>query len=487
MGDYDLPDLGKDVYDQPIMCGFIATNKRVDRVDQANFFVQKRGPDLTNQIVYNDFAFVHDLLSITGEFTPQPFMDKESGIVAMFNGQIYNYLEFGDYASDGESLIPLYKKYGEDFIRKLDGEFAIVLFDFQKKLFIATSDVFATKPIWYAVEEGAIGLASYQSALESLGFGSTQKIPANTTYVFDLEHAKLLRTKTVFDFDVRQYKTDLGDFFTAFEGAVEKRTRNLREKIFIGLSSGHDSGALALAMTRLGVHFEAYSIEGREDKNTLTARHKLLTYPPHLLQLDYQSFLKAKLYLRLNAEEHCMEINPAHKNHFVTNDPGAIGLSYICSIAQSEGVKIYLSGQGADEIISDYGMKGKALATHSTFKGIFPDRLESHFPWYDFYKGAQADYLAKEENVSGSYGIEGRYPFLDKYFVQEFLWLDVTLKNKDYKYPLAAYLEKYAYPFQKDFKRGFVLGKFSWWQRLDPRNLLTVLMFLLRKMSNKLA
>jgi asparagine synthase (glutamine-hydrolysing) len=455
------------------MCGFIVTNKTEADIRRANFFVQKRGPDLTHEIKYGGFSFVHDLLSITGVFTPQPFVDDVSGIVALFNGQIYNYLDFGNYNSDGEIIIPLYKKYGEDFIRMLDGEFAIVLFDFKKKLFIATSDVFATKPIWYAINGNDIGIASYQSALESLGFSSRQKIPANTTYVFDLDHKKLLRTRTVFNFDTRQYKTDLADFFNSFENSVKKRTARLREKIFIGLSSGHDSGALALAMTRLGVHFEAYSIQGEEDRDILKRRHALLKYPAYLLSLNYYRFRKAKQYLKKYAEEHVMEINPEHKNHLLTNEPGAIGLSYICSIAKKDGVKIYLSGQGADEVLSDYGMRGRALASHSTFKGLFPDDLGKHFPWYDFYNGAQEDYLAKEENVSGSYGIEGRYPFLDKYFVQEFLWLTPEIKNKDYKFPLAAYLEKYKYPFKKDFKRGFVLGRFSWWQRFDPRNLLT--------------
>ncbi len=460
------------------MCGFIVTNSDKD-LSRANFFIQKRGPDLTNIFKRGNFAFLHDLLSITGAFTPQPFFDEE--IVALFNGQIYNYLNFGNYASDGETIIPLYKQYGEDFIKKLDGEFAIVLFDFRKNIFIASSDVFATKPLWYAVKGGKVGLASYKSALETLSFSNINRVPANTTYVFNIEDFSIIKTLSVFDFDLRQYKTGLDDFFVAFENAVKKRTQKLREKIFIGLSSGYDSGVLALALTRLGVHFEAYSILGRENEDILKRRHRLLTYPAHLLKLSYYQFLKAKLYLKINAEEHYMEINPLHKNRFITNDPGAIGLSYICSVARKDGVKIYLSGQGADEIISDYGMKGKALSSHSTFKGIFPEDLQGVFPWFNFYGGAQRDYLAKEENVSGSYGIEGRYPFLDKYLVQEFLSLSPELKNKDYKYPLAAYLEKYKYPFEKDFKIGFVLDRFPWWLRLDPRNFFVFIGYMIRK------
>ena len=55
-------------------------------------------------------TFIHNLLSITGNFTIQPFI--ENNIICLYNGEIYNY---GDYKSDGECLIPLYKKHGFDF------------------------------------------------------------------------------------------------------------------------------------------------------------------------------------------------------------------------------------------------------------------------------------------------------------------------------------------------------------------------------------
>jgi hypothetical protein len=64
-------------------------------------------------------------------------------------------------------------------------------------------------------------------------------------------------------------------------------------------------------------------------------------------------------------------------------------------------------------------------------------------------------YIAKEEYVGGSYGIEVRYPFLDKNVVQEFLWLSVELKNKIYKSPIDNYLRVNKYPFNEGQKLGF--------------------------------
>ena len=114
------------------MCSFIVTNKNFDEADLSsiNHFTQLRGPDVTTVNRINDFTFVHNLLSITGDLTPQPFV--KNNIVCVYNGEIYNY-DREKYKSDGECLIDLYKTHGDTFTQKLDGEFAVVLFDFEKK------------------------------------------------------------------------------------------------------------------------------------------------------------------------------------------------------------------------------------------------------------------------------------------------------------------------------------------------------------------
>ena len=129
--------------------------------------------------------------------------------------------------------------------------------------------------------------------------------------------------------------------------------------------------------------------------------------------------------------------------------------SDICDRAKKEGKKVYLSGSGSDEIFSDYGFNGEKKFLHSNFGGLFPDDLSTIFPWASFYGSTMVSYLAKEEYVAGSYGIETRYPYLDKYVVQEFLWLDASLKNSKYKSVLDDYLTTSEYPFEPNIKRGF--------------------------------
>ena len=153
------------------------------------------------------------------------------------------------------------------------------------------------------------------------------------------------------------------------------------------------------------------------------------------------------------------EYKDKYKNYNIKNDKASIGLGVICSKATQEGYRIYLSGQGADEIISDYGFNGGKIYDHSSFGGYFPNNLEGFFPWHSFYDGTQIQYLNKEEYVAGAFGIETRYPFLDTQLVQEFLWLTSDLKNKKYKSALDEYLIQNNYPFQQGIKTGFQANK----------------------------
>jgi asparagine synthase (glutamine-hydrolysing) len=96
-----------------------------------NSKIRLRGQDHTNYVTIGGFTFIHNLLHVTGAFTPQPFVDLDAGVVALFNGEIYNQ-KFT--RSDGESLIPLYLEHGPLFAGHLDGEFAVAIYDFKRKL-----------------------------------------------------------------------------------------------------------------------------------------------------------------------------------------------------------------------------------------------------------------------------------------------------------------------------------------------------------------
>ena len=476
------------------MCGILFCNFTVQNLSNIIKYLKNRGPDYTGDEVYQNHHFIHVLLSMTGEqYTCQPFIYPDQEIAILFNGEIYNYLDYGDFNSDGECLIHVYQQYGEKFIQKLDGEFAVVLCDFKQDLLYYSTDVFGIKPLWLARDQAKIAISSYESPLERLGFQHRDQLPANVTYQCRLSTHQVLQEIPVYQFDLRQHKTSYDDWNRSFEEAIRKRCQNIKHQIFIGLSSGYDSGAIACALNKLKIPYSAYSIVGSENPDIIKRRQA--TCPdPITIQLTRQEFSDQYQYLLENCERYNLfidndeaknlaiwrnklqtaqpsersiiqgKINNFHKalvkaqNKKLVEDNGAIGLGCICSRARPKGQLIYLTGSGADEICSDYGWKGIRHYRHSTIGGLFPEDLASVFPWRNFFGNTQRAYLMKEEYIAGTYGIEGRYPFLDKQLVQEFLWLSAELKNNNYKAPIYQYLATHQYPLDLNQKMGFNCG-----------------------------
>jgi len=431
------------------MCSFIGTNKEISNLDEVNRFTKNRGPDGTNVFAHEGITLVHNLLSITGELRAQPLKSEDGSILCVFNGEIYNYKSFGDYSTDGDCIIPLYKSMDEDFASQLDGEFTIVIIDFSKDKIVFVTDAFATKPLWCANNETEFAFATYESAVKSLGFEKPVKVPANTVFSYTLSGLKKIKKQNVFDFDIKQHKNHYEDWCNAFIDSLDKRASNSREKVFIGLSGGYDSGAIAAGLEFIGFPYRAYTIPGAENSQTLRERQEIVS-DMHILDITPEQFYFEKEFLREECEDFYFNGKPAART-----DKASAGLSLICRTARQENYKIYLSGQGADEIISDYGHRGRKFYGHSQFGGDFPKDLNIIFPWKSFFGGTQEKYLGKEESVAGSHGVETRYPFLDVKLVQEFLWLNHELKNANYKAPINFFLKKYQFPFITDEKVGF--------------------------------
>ena len=432
------------------MCSILFTNKETEASKYK--LLKLRGPDGTTEKNISGYNFVHNLLSLTGEYTEQPVVENK--IAVLFNGEIYNYKELDPKAqSDSYSIITAYKKYGPKFVQYLDGEYAIVLIDYNKQIILFSSDIFRTKPLFYSLEDGNIGLSTFRTPLEKLEFKDIQPVTPNTCYVLDLKTFDLDKF-IIKEFDLKQYKTTYDDWFKAFERAIEKRaTQSGDKKIFIGLSSGYDSGAIACALNKLDVDNKSYSIFASENRQVIEDRASTLKNAEtiDLTQLDYNFWYS---FVQRNCEDF---ISSQYNGYNIKNDKAAVGLAYICNQAIQEERKIYLSGQGADEIFSDYGRYGEKIMgpNQSTFGGIFPEDLSSVYPWKNFFDGTMEMYIAKEEYVAGSFGIETRYPYLDQDVVQEFLSLTPELKNKSYKSVVYEYLKQNNFPLDKDKKIGF--------------------------------
>ena len=326
-------------------CSFVVANYNLTMTaawPRANFFNRFRGPDATNIAGAHGWTFVHNLLSMTGAFTLQPFLSADGRVACLFNGEIYNYRALAKeltgnedaLESDGFVLQPAYARWGAEFVTRLQGEFAIVVLDLRRRRLLLSTDAFSTKPLWYATWRDPasgrerFGAASYESVLRRAGapraaclmaapnealvlalIGEGAGVPQLAHPVSKLHGENTIppssatgrtqlcavprafsRCRNSLDrfppwlvwppgqfskigklplvtFDLRQHKTHTRDWAAAFREAVALRTVRLKHRVFIGLSGGYDSGAIALALHQLGVPFLAYNVRvrARED------------------------------------------------------------------------------------------------------------------------------------------------------------------------------------------------------------------------------
>ena len=84
------------------MCGISILYSKTP-LQNSDIYLKHRGPDSYSEILKDGFFMTHHLLHLTGDVTNQPVNDEE--IYCVFNGEIYNYKDFGDFKSDSYSII----------------------------------------------------------------------------------------------------------------------------------------------------------------------------------------------------------------------------------------------------------------------------------------------------------------------------------------------------------------------------------------------
>jgi asparagine synthetase B (glutamine-hydrolysing) len=443
------------------MCGIIISSLSIPLASSK--FVKKRGPDLTNKIKFNNINFEHYLLSLCGKLTKQPVI--EDNILCIFNGEIYNYKSLlKDSVSDIFSIVYCYKKYGEDFVKYLDGEFVIIIFDFNQNKIIITSDIFKTKPLFYEIGEDII-ISSYESACMKIKKKDNyNQIQPNEILVFSLNkennNRKLLSKKKIFEFNLLQYKSNYNDFIKSLENSILKRYPE-KEYPLVLLSSGLDSGVIACCLNKYKRKALYISIIKNEDYTILKKRRKILGKENHYFinlndneKKNWSKIIKEyceKFYFDWRKNINMIKIYENNKNKLLTNGYENSAMLGTCKIINkskniNNNIKVICSGVGADEIMSRNQFYSKGWGNVD----IFPDNLSEIYPWPNFFSNTMTNYLRAFEYIGGLFSYEIRYPFLDKNLVQEFLSLQPHLKNNYknsiYKPPLLYYLDKENFP-----------------------------------------
>lgn len=377
------------------MCGIAGIlsfhNNASFMIQHMNHALRHRGPDDSGIFIdeKNGIYLSHNRLAVIDLSlrARQPFFNETQDIVAVINGEIYNFLELkSDLAKDGhyfcsdsdaEVIVHAYEKWGEDFIHKLKGMFAIALWDKKQNKFILARDPLGIKPLYYLKTEKIFAFASELRTFLSLDedcFVPEINSKAVETlllfpFIFDDDvtmfkgvcklppgHLLIIKNKKV---TLRCYwklesRTELSPYsFSQARQVLEEKlsaavSSHLRSDAQIGifLSGGVDSSLLsALAAKTL-----------KEPIRTFTA-HFHHPGDEHVYAAKVANHIGAKhtaFYIDLNEVSGRIQEIIWSFDGLSCVDAGFITLYLLAEKMKSCGIRVILNGEGADEVFGGY-------------------------------------------------------------------------------------------------------------------------------------
>jgi len=388
--------------------------------------MRHRGPDWSGIYVNEEAILVHERLSIVDvENGAQPLMSADGRLALAVNGEIYNHKELEknlnlpyefQTKSDCEVINALYFEKGNDFLNELNGIFAFVLYDNKDHSYLIGRDHIGIVPLYYGYDElGEFYVASEMKAL----IGHCTRIETFPPgHYFSSKDRKFVRyyNRDWEDYEaVKDNVTDKKQLKTALENAVH---RQLMSDVPYGvlLSGGLDSSIIAAIVRKYAqrriesgdlkeawwpqVHSFSIGLKGSPD---LVAAKKVADYigsVHHEFVCTVQEGLDAVRDVIYHLE-----------TYDVTTVRAATPMYLMARKIRSMGVKMVLSGEGADEIFGGYlyfHIAPNAQALHEETV-----RKLSKLHLYDCLRANKS---------MAAWGVEARVPFLDREF------LDVAMR-----------------------------------------------------------
>ncbi len=421
------------------MCGIVCTFDIKTNVAQLRPQVLKmskkirhRGPDWSGVYSCDKAILAHERLSIVDpEAGKQPLYSKDGKLVLAVNGEIYNHQEIrksfeGKYEfltkSDCEVILALYREKGPAFLEDLNGIFAFALYDVEKDVFLIGRDHMGIIPLYQGWDEaGNYYVASELKALEGYCQRIEEFLPGQYYFSPDGAPVKWYQREWE-DFDaVKDNSSSIDELRDALEAAV---ARQLMTDVPYGvlLSGGLDSSVISAIAKK-------YAAKRIESGNTEDA------WWPQLHSFAVGLLGSPDLAAARKVADHIGTVH--HEIHFtvqegldairdviyhietydVTTVRASTPMYLLARVIKSMGVKMVLSGEGADEIFGGYLYFHKAPNAEEFHKETVRKLSKLHM--YDCLRANKS--LA-------SWGVEGRVPFLDKEFMDVAMRLNPTDK-----------------------------------------------------------
>ena len=413
------------------MCGIVAilnvkeqSHALRDKALKMSQKIRHRGPDWSGIYCGGSAILAHERLSIVdpesggqplyayGD-TPSnsPSTEGESKRVVKqvlaVNGEIYNHQEIrrrfaGQYefqtGSDCEVILALYREKGIDFLEDLSGIFAFVLYDEERDEFLIARDPIGVIPLYIGYDsDGTVYVASELKALEGQCERYEPFLPGHYYWSVD-PGQKWYYCRDWMQYDaVKDNPASVEAVHDALEAAVK---RQLMSDVPYGvlLSGGLDSSVISAIAEK----YSEMRIE--DDLKTKAYWPRLHSFAVGLKGAP--DLAKAKL-----VADHIGTVH--HEiNYTIQEGLDAIRDVLLARVIKSMGIKMVLSGEGADEIFGGYLYFHKA----PTAKDFHEETVRKLSKLYLY------DCLRANKSLS-AWGVEGRVPFLDKEF------LDVAMRT----------------------------------------------------------
>ncbi|NQY67317.1 MAG: asparagine synthase B [Flavobacteriales bacterium] len=408
------------------MCGILAIIGKTDPelAREISSRMNHRGPDERDIYVQENGSLLsHERLSIIDLKTgKQPIQGTDTAWV-VHNGEIYNHQELRDgelshktfrTTCDSEVIVHLYEEYGYDFCNKLGGVFAFVVLDGDK--FIAGRDPIGVKPLYYGKDtNGAMFFASEMKVIadQCVEF---EAFPPGHYYTKEDGLVKYFNP-TWLDHKVCTNDLNLDLIRDTLIKATEDRLMTdvpLGVLLSGGLDSSLTSAIAKRAMDKTGTELHSFSVGLNADAPDLIAAREVAAHiktTHHEVYFSVAEGIKILDKLIWHAE-----------TYDVTSIRASTPMYFLSKAIADLGIKVVLSGEGADEIYGGYLYFNNAPSLEEFQKETI-DRVG---------RLSTADCLRADKSTM-AHGIEARVPFLDKNFLEVSMLLDPKHKqgNRD--------------------------------------------------------
>ncbi|MCE9793369.1 asparagine synthase B [Shewanella indica] len=394
--------------------------------------MRHRGPDWSGIHTTPRAILAHERLAIVDiEHGAQPLLSEDGQLVLAVNGEIYNHkelkAELGDkYSyqtnSDCEVILALYQEYGCDFLDKLNGIFAFVLYDKAKDCYLVGRDHMGIIPLYTGRDtSGNFYVASEMKALVPVC--KTVEVFSPGHYLYSADDAPVQYYQRDWrDYEaVAQNSASSEELREALEAAVK---RQLMSDVPYGvlLSGGLDSSVISaitqtFAKRRIEdndasdawwpqLHSFAVGLKGAPDLAAAQKVADAIGTIHHELHFTFQEGLDA-----------IKEVIYHLETYDVTTIRAATPMYLMARKIKAMGIKMVLSGEGADELFGGYLYFHKAPNARAFHEELVRKLDKLHL--YDCLRANKA---------MAAWGLEARVPFLDKEFMDVAMRLNPEAK-----------------------------------------------------------